>query len=86
MGTLTIRIDENLKNQAETIFKQIGLSTSSAINIFFKQVVRTSSIPFDLIADIPNEETIESIKEGDDIISKGEQGYQDIESFKKALK
>ena len=86
MATLTIRIDENLKNQAETVFKQVGLSTSSAINIFFKQVVRTSSIPFDLIAEIPNKETLEAFEEGDKKVLDGDKGYQDMESFKKALK
>ena len=86
MATLTIRIDENLKKQAETVFKQVGLSTSSAINIFFKQVVRTSSIPFDLIAEVPNKDTLKSFEEGDRKISKGEKGYQDINSLKEALK
>ena len=86
MATLTIRIDENLKKQAETVFKQVGLSTSSAINIFFKQVVRTSSIPFDLIAEVPNKDTLVSFEEGDRKVSKGEKGYQDISSLKEALK
>ena len=45
---LTIRIDENIKQEAETLFSRIGLNMSSAINIFFRQSIREQSIPFEL--------------------------------------
>ena len=46
--TLTIRIDEELKKEAETLFDKIGLNISSAINIFFRQAVGAQAIPFEL--------------------------------------
>ncbi len=45
---LTIRIDENIKAEAETLFNRIGLTMSSAINVFFRQAIREQSIPFEL--------------------------------------
>ncbi|MCL2006793.1 MAG: type II toxin-antitoxin system RelB/DinJ family antitoxin [Treponema sp.] len=45
---LTIRIDENIKQEAETLFSKIGLNMSSAINIFFRQAIREQCIPFEL--------------------------------------
>jgi len=45
---LTIRIDENIKREAETLFNRIGLNMSAAINIFFRQAIREQSIPFEL--------------------------------------
>jgi len=45
---LTIRIDEELKHEAEALFNKIGLNMSSAINVFFRQAVGSQSIPFDL--------------------------------------
>ena len=45
---LTIRIDEEIKREAESLFQKIGLNTSSAINIFFRQAIREQSIPFEL--------------------------------------
>ena len=45
---LTIRIDEELKRDAETLFNRIGLNMSSAINVFFRQAIREQSIPFEL--------------------------------------
>jgi DNA-damage-inducible protein J len=43
---LTIRIDEELKRDAEILFNRIGLNMSSAINVFFRQAVGAQSIPF----------------------------------------
>lgn len=45
---LTIRIDEELKRDAETLFNKIGLNMSSAINVFFRQAVGAQAIPFEL--------------------------------------
>jgi DNA-damage-inducible protein J len=45
---LTIRIDEGIKQEAETLFNRIGLNMSSAINVFFRQAIREQSIPFEL--------------------------------------
>jgi DNA-damage-inducible protein J len=47
---LTIRIDEDLKREAENLFNRIGLNMSSAINIFFRQTVGAQAIPFELKA------------------------------------
>ena len=45
---LTIRIDEGIKREAESLFNRIGLNTTAAINIFFRQAVREQAIPFEL--------------------------------------
>jgi DNA-damage-inducible protein J len=45
---LTIRIDENIKQEAESLFNRIGLNMSAAINVFFRQAIREQSIPFEL--------------------------------------
>ena len=47
---LTIRIDEELKQEAEVLFNKIGLNMSSAINVFFRKAVGSQSIPFELKA------------------------------------
>jgi DNA-damage-inducible protein J len=53
---LTIRIDENLKHQAEALFEKVGLTMSAAINVFFRQAVRDQAIPFQIKAK-SNEDT-----------------------------
>ena len=49
--SITIRMDENLKRQAETLFDDMGLNMTTAITIFAKAVVRQGKIPFEIAAD-----------------------------------
>ena len=62
-AVINIKVDQDAKMMAETVFKQIGMSTSTAINIFLHAVAKNSGIPFALKAKIPNNETIRAINE-----------------------
>jgi DNA-damage-inducible protein J len=53
---LNIKVDEDLKRQADAVFSQIGLSTSAGINIYLKKVVAGRAIPFALTADTNDED------------------------------
>ena len=49
--SITIRMDEKLKKQAEILFEDIGLNMTTAITMFTKAVVRQNKIPFEITAD-----------------------------------
>ena len=51
MAQINLRVDDNWKSSAERTLNDIGLSMSTAINIFLKTVVRENRIPFELSAD-----------------------------------
>ena len=51
MAQISLRIDDEVKKNAEKTLNDIGLSMSTAINIFLKTVVRENRIPFELSAD-----------------------------------
>ena len=51
MAQINLRVDDNLKSSAARTLNDIGLSMSTAINIFLKTVVRENRIPFELSAD-----------------------------------
>ncbi len=51
MAQINLRIDDDVKRNAEKTLNEIGLSMSTAINIFLKTVVRENRIPFELSAD-----------------------------------
>ncbi len=51
MAQISLRVDDEIKRSAERTFDDIGLSMSTAINIFLKAVVRENRIPFELSAD-----------------------------------
>lgn len=49
--SITIRMDEKLKKQAEILFEDMGLNMTTAITMFTKAVVRQNKIPFEITAD-----------------------------------
>ena len=57
---MTISMDDALKREFTAVCKEIGLSPSTAINIFARAVVREQGIPFKLTsADTPSVRTPE---------------------------
>ena len=67
MATVTARVDENVKKEAETLFKKMGLNMSTAMNLFLKKCILEQGIPVEL--KIPNIETLKVMQETDDILS-----------------
>lgn len=63
MSNINIRINSEIKKSAEAVFEKLGLTPTTAITLFYNQVIRTNSIPFELKVDVPNEKTIKAIKE-----------------------
>ena len=55
------RIAPELKTKAEMYFDMLGLSTTQAITLFFKQVELHHGLPFEI--KIPNDETLKAIQE-----------------------
>lgn len=62
-AVLHTRIAPTVKTQAENVFDQLGLSSSDAIRIFFKQVILRKGLPFDVA--IPSKETRETLKKSE---------------------
>ena len=58
---VTIRMDKELKKQADELFSQLGLNMSTAMGVFCRQAVRLGKIPFELAIDTPNTETLKAI-------------------------
>lgn len=49
--TLNLRVDSKLKNKAEEVIENIGISMTSAITVYLKAIVRQRRIPLDFSAD-----------------------------------
>lgn len=65
---MSIRMDTELKKQADIMLNDMGINMTTAVNIFLRQVVRQGKIPFEIATDIPNSETLSAMKEADDIV------------------
>lgn len=62
-GMIRARVEPTLKNDAEKVFKKIGLTSSQAINLFYSQVKLRAGLPFDV--KIPNAKTRKVFEETD---------------------
>ena len=67
--TLTIRLDEDLKTEAEEVFDDIGLNFSTAITSFLKKCVAVGGMPFLLVRQrkTPHDLTLEAFEEAKQI-------------------
>lgn len=47
------RLEPELKERAETVFRRLGLNSTQAITIFYKQVALREGLPFDVVIPKP---------------------------------
>ncbi|MBO1306917.1 type II toxin-antitoxin system RelB/DinJ family antitoxin [Enterococcus sp. 669A] len=68
----TIRIDDDLKKEADEMFDEVGLNTSVAVKMFLTKFVKTGKFPFEIetVNYRPNDDTIQAFKETEDMIKK----------------
>ena len=58
-----IKIDPELKEQAQDLFESLGINLTTAVNIFLRQSVREQAIPFRIGEPVPNAETLQAIRD-----------------------
>lgn len=73
MAQVNIRIDDELKKRAETLFDELGMNMSTAFTVFVRQAVRQGGMPFEITTNVDpfySEENLkiirQSIKEADE--------------------
>jgi DNA-damage-inducible protein J len=79
-----ISLDPELKEKAIKLFSNFGLDLSTAITLFLSQSVREEKIPFEIRMNIPNQETIEALKEKEAM--KDKKKYKRYDSFEEIIK
>ena len=68
-AVINVRTEPAIKEKAEALYKSMGVSLSDAINMFLYKSIDFRGLPFDLVREIPNAETLAAMKEADDIAS-----------------
>ena len=81
----SIKIDEKTKKEAQELFKDLGLSLSTAINIFLKQAVREKGIPFYINSLPENTELAQAFEEAKQI-KKNPSNYKSYSSPEEMFK
>ena len=84
--TLNVRTDCEVKRRAEAVFNELGLTLTTAINVFLKAAVRKNGLPFALSLDKSDNVTLVAIEEGRKIAHDPNiKGYSDMTELRAAL-
>lgn len=75
MTSVTVRVDEQTKAEAARIAEDFGFDLSSVTRAFYRQIVRENRIPLSLSYPEPNDESLRSIHDADEIIARGGHGF-----------
>lgn len=84
---ISIRMDSDLKAQAEALFSELGMNLTTAFNIFVRQSLREGKIPFEISLNQPNKETVAAMLEAERITNDPSvKGYTDLDELFADLK
>ena len=79
---VTIRMNTDLKKEAEELFDELGMNLSTAFNVFVRQVVREGKIPFEISTKKPYSETIAALLEAERIAKDPSvKGFDNLEEL-----
>ena len=83
----SVRMDSDIKKQCETLYGELGMNLTTAINVFLRQSLRVGGFPFEVRLDQPNKETIAAILEAERIAKDPTiKNYSDVEEALRELK
>jgi len=60
-AVISARIDPELKHGAEKVFRELGLTATQAITLFYKQVELECGLPF--VVRVPNDVTVKALEQ-----------------------
>ena len=60
---LNIRVDEDIKKQADALFAGLGMNMTTAINVFLRQALRKGGVPFEVVDPFYSEHNQRRIRE-----------------------
>jgi DNA-damage-inducible protein J len=78
--TVRARVEPQLKREAESVLKDLGLSPAEAIRLFYKQVTLRHGLPF--AVEIPNAETRDAMRQALEREDLSE--WSDLEALKRS--
>ena len=83
----SVRMDSEIKKQSESLFSELGMNLTTAINVFLRQSLRVGGFPFDVKLEQPNMETVAAMLEAERIAhDPNVKHYSDVEEALQELK
>ena len=81
-ATLNLRVDPNDKICAEKVLDALGISMSTAVTMFLKQIVITGGIPFDLKVQPAPQSVNADLMTEEELLAKIMSGINDVNAGK----
>lgn len=83
----SVRMDNDVKKQCETLYNELGMNLTTAINVFLRQSLRVGGLPFEVKLNQPNQETLAALFEAEQILQDvSVKRYSDVEEALEELK
>lgn len=83
----SVRMDSDIKKQCELLYGELGMTLTTAINVFLRQSLRVGGLPFEVRLEQPNKETIVAMLEAERIVhDPNAKHYSDVEEALRELK
>lgn len=78
----SVRMDSDIKKQCETLYGELGMNLTTAINVFLRQSLRVGGFPFEVRLEAPNKETIAAMLEAERIAKDSSvKGYNNLDEL-----
>ncbi len=83
----SVCMDSDIKKQCETLYEELGMNLTTAINVFLRQSLLVGGFPFEVKLKQPNKETIAAMLEAERIAhDPSVKHYSDVEEALRELK
>ena len=76
-SSMHIRVEQSVKEEVENILKTLGMTATEAINIYLRQIILNSGIPFEIKTPRFSDEMLEALAEAKEM----EKHPEDYKSF-----
>ncbi len=83
-SNISIRVDNKIKEQFDSLCNELGLNMSTAINLFVKTAIREKRIPFEISLNTPNSKLVKAIEDTENGIGLSKK-YDTVEDVMKAM-
>lgn len=83
----SVRMDSEIKKQCESLYSELGMNLTTAINVFLRQSLRVGGFPFEVRLEQPNRDTVAAMLEAEKLAKDPDvKRYSDVEEALRELK
>ncbi len=87
MTEFTVKVDLDIKEQCESLYRDLGWSLPDAVNVFLRHSLLVGGFPFDVRLDRPNKDTVAATLEAERLAhDPSVKRFSDVEEALRALK